>query len=165
MGSWVQFSAVKRDFSLVHNIHTDSETNLATYSNSFPGVKQLGHEADQAPPSSTEVKDLYLYSPYMPSCHVEGQVYNDLKSSQQSLTYVGLHSERLCFWLVFRKHPIWIPTRILIPFTEMFHSCPQCLWHNASTAPWFIQQLLPIHSAQQQQINKCKKININIYIN
>jgi len=38
----------------------------------FPGVKQLGREADQAPLSSTKVKDLYLYSPFMPSNHVEG---------------------------------------------------------------------------------------------
>jgi hypothetical protein len=51
------------------------------------GVKQLGHEADHSPPSSTEVKNsgaiAYLHSPI----YFRGVVFNELLKHRDNFTF------------------------------------------------------------------------------
>jgi hypothetical protein len=57
----VRFPARIRDFPLFHSIQTGSGANTASYPVGIgalsPGVKRSGHEADNSPPSSAEVKN------------------------------------------------------------------------------------------------------------
>jgi hypothetical protein len=57
----VQFPEGPRDFSLFYSFQTGSGVHPASYpvdtGCSFPGVKQLGCEADHSPPSNAEVKN------------------------------------------------------------------------------------------------------------
>jgi hypothetical protein len=68
-GSRVRFPAKAGNFSLHHRVQTGSGAHPASYPmgsrGSFPGVKRPGSEADNSPPSSSEVKkcmELYLHS-------------------------------------------------------------------------------------------------------
>jgi hypothetical protein len=73
-GSKVRFPAVAGNFSLHHRVQNGSGAYPAAYPmdtrGNFPGLKQLGREADHSPPSRAEVQEcveLYLHSPSMPS--------------------------------------------------------------------------------------------------
>jgi hypothetical protein len=59
------------EFSLLQIFQTGSEVHPPSYSlstgNSFPGVKRPGREVDHSPPTSAEVKKMWIYtstSPY-----------------------------------------------------------------------------------------------------
>jgi hypothetical protein len=76
-GSTIRFRAEAGNFSLHHCVQNGFGAHPASYPmgtrGSFPGVKRPGCEADQSPPSSTEVKEfvkLYLHSPI----HLHGVV-------------------------------------------------------------------------------------------
>jgi hypothetical protein len=70
-----------------HHVQTSSGAHPASYPMGtrgpfLGGKKWLGCEADNSPPSSTEVKEcVYLHSPHMPSWHgaqlkkAQGQLY------------------------------------------------------------------------------------------
>jgi hypothetical protein len=69
-GSRVRFPAGAWDFSLHHRIQNGSGAHPPSYplgtSDSFPGGKAAGREADHSPPSSADVKEcvkIYLHSP------------------------------------------------------------------------------------------------------
>jgi hypothetical protein len=47
---------------------------ISGYMSPFSGVKWVGHEADDSPPSSAKVKNEWNYT-YMPPWCVQGQLY------------------------------------------------------------------------------------------
>jgi hypothetical protein len=57
---------VGQDFSPLHVIHTRSGAHPASYpmgsGGSFPEVKRPGREADHSPPTSAEVKNMWIYT-------------------------------------------------------------------------------------------------------
>jgi hypothetical protein len=64
--SGVLFAAGARDFSLLHNVHTDRGAHSASYTMGtgccFQGVKRPGREADHLVPR-LRMMELYLHSP------------------------------------------------------------------------------------------------------
>jgi len=78
---WVWIPAEARDFSPLKNVQTGSGSHSLSYSmnteGSFPGVKLSGHKADHSPTQCQGLKwvKLYLHSPYMPSCWVQGKTW------------------------------------------------------------------------------------------
>jgi hypothetical protein len=56
---------VGQEFS-VHSVQTGSGAHLASYpmgtGDSFPGGKAAGHEADHSPPTSSEVKKMWIHT-------------------------------------------------------------------------------------------------------
>jgi hypothetical protein len=76
-GSRAQFLAGAGNFSLHHYVLNGSGDHPASYPlgtrGSFPGVKQLGCEADHSPPSSAEVKNAWSYTSTSP-LHLHGIV-------------------------------------------------------------------------------------------
>jgi hypothetical protein len=52
--------------SLLHIVQTGSGVHPTFYNmgtgGSFPGVKRQGHEADHSPPTSAEVKKMWIYT-------------------------------------------------------------------------------------------------------
>jgi hypothetical protein len=69
-GSRVRFPAGAGTFSLHHRVQKGSGAHSASYpvgiTNSFPGVKRPGREADHSPPSSAEVKNAWSYTSTAP---------------------------------------------------------------------------------------------------
>jgi hypothetical protein len=59
-------SRLGKKFSLLHIVQTGSGVHPTSYKmgtgGSFPGVKQQGREADHSPPTSAEVKKMWLYT-------------------------------------------------------------------------------------------------------
>jgi hypothetical protein len=55
-----------KKFSHLHIIQTSSGVYPTSYKmgtwGSFPGVKRQGHEADHSPPTSAEVKKMWIYA-------------------------------------------------------------------------------------------------------
>jgi hypothetical protein len=53
-------------FSLLHIVQTGSGVHPTSYKmgtgGSFPGVKRQGREADHSPPTSAEVKKMWIYT-------------------------------------------------------------------------------------------------------
>jgi hypothetical protein len=68
----VQILAQARELSLLQNIQTGSGTNSASYFKGtrsfFPGAKWPGNEADQSPPSSAKIKNVWSYTTTPPMC-------------------------------------------------------------------------------------------------
>jgi hypothetical protein len=62
----VRFQAGAKDFSLLRNLQTGSETHPASYSigwgSSFPVIKRSGRECDHSPQSSIEINDSWGYT-------------------------------------------------------------------------------------------------------
>jgi hypothetical protein len=60
-GTWVQFSAEERYFSLLRSMDTDPGARSASYPvgthDYIPGVKRQGREAHHSPPSNAEVEN------------------------------------------------------------------------------------------------------------
>jgi hypothetical protein len=58
-------SRIKK-FSLLHIVQTGSGVHSTSYKmdtgGSFPGVKRQGLEADHSPPTSAEVKKMWIYT-------------------------------------------------------------------------------------------------------
>jgi hypothetical protein len=56
----------KKKFSLLHIVQTGSGVHPTSYKLgtgvSFPGVKRQGREPDHSPPTSTEVKKMWIYT-------------------------------------------------------------------------------------------------------
>jgi hypothetical protein len=70
-GSRVWFLVLTGNFSLHHCVQNGSGAHPASYMGtrgSFPGVKQLGHEADHSPSSSGKVKNAWSYTSTPPIC-------------------------------------------------------------------------------------------------
>jgi hypothetical protein len=57
-------------FSLLHIVQTDSGVHPTSYKmgtgGSFPGVKRQGREAYHSPPTSAEVKKMWIYTSTLP---------------------------------------------------------------------------------------------------
>jgi hypothetical protein len=55
-----------QEFSLLNVVQTGSGVHPTSYTmstgSSFPGVKRQGHEADHSPPTSAEVKKMWIYT-------------------------------------------------------------------------------------------------------
>jgi hypothetical protein len=54
-----------KKFSLLHIVQTDSRVHPTSYKMgtvALPGVKQQGREADHSPPTSAEVKKMWIYT-------------------------------------------------------------------------------------------------------
>jgi hypothetical protein len=63
---------VRSEFSLLHIVQTDSGAQPASYPmgtrGSFPEGKVAGHEAYHSPPTSAEVKKMWIYTSTPPHC-------------------------------------------------------------------------------------------------
>jgi hypothetical protein len=55
-----------QEFSLLHVVQTGSGVHPTSYTmgtmSSFPGVKRPGPEVDHSPPTSAEVKKMWIYT-------------------------------------------------------------------------------------------------------
>jgi hypothetical protein len=65
-GVWEFESRLGQKFSLLHIVQTGSGVHPTSYTmntgSSFPGVKRQRREADHSPPTSSEVKKMWIYT-------------------------------------------------------------------------------------------------------
>jgi hypothetical protein len=64
------FKLIKGQLSLLHVVQTGSGAHPTSYlmgtGSSFPGVKWPGRKADHSPPTSAEVKKIWIYTSTTP---------------------------------------------------------------------------------------------------
>jgi hypothetical protein len=70
LDDWSSITRRGRDFSLRHRVQTGSEAHQVSYpmgtTNSFPGIKRPGCEANHSPPTSVEFKNAWSYTSTLP---------------------------------------------------------------------------------------------------
>jgi hypothetical protein len=69
-GGWSSSPVRVKKFLVLHIVQTDSGVHPTSYKmgtgGSFPGVKRQGREADRSPPTSAEIKKMWIYTPTPP---------------------------------------------------------------------------------------------------